>query len=45
MSFSPTYVCYEENTRLEAWEKYSVLVSRVNPADAQDIVCPDKTEI
>lgn len=30
----------EEKARLEAWEKYLVLLSRVNPADAPDINWP-----
>lgn len=32
----------EEKLRLEAWEKYSVLVSRINPEDAPDIDWPEK---
>ena len=30
----------DEKTRLERWEKYSVLLSRVNPGDAPDIEWP-----
>lgn len=30
----------DEKTRLERWEKYSVLLSRVNPDDAPDIEWP-----
>ncbi|MGJ3443874.1 tail fiber assembly protein [Enterobacter sp. PTB] len=35
-------VTEEEKLRLAAWEKYSVLVSRVNPEDAPDIDWPLK---
>lgn len=35
----------DENTRLERWEKYSVLLSRVNPGDAPDIEWPVMPEV
>lgn len=34
----------EEVERLNEWERYSVLLSRVNPEDAPDIVWPEKPE-
>jgi hypothetical protein len=34
----------EEKTQLEAWERYSVLLSRVDTDKAPDIVWPDKPE-
>ncbi|WP_285613072.1 tail fiber assembly protein, partial [Klebsiella quasipneumoniae] len=35
----------DEKTRLEHWEKYSVLLSRVNPDDAPDIEWPVMPEV
>ncbi|MCS4266584.1 hypothetical protein M2406_002294 [Serratia sp. BIGb0163] len=32
----------EEKTQLDAWEHYSVLLSRVKPKNAPDIAWPDK---
>lgn len=34
----------EETSQLEVWEKYSVLLSRINPADAPEIEWPEKPE-
>ena len=34
----------EEKLRLAAWEKYSVLVSRIKPEDAPEIEWPKKPE-
>ena len=34
----------EEKAQLEAWERYSVLLSRINPDDAPNINWPDKPE-
>lgn len=34
----------EEKARLEAWEQYIVLVSRITPDDAPNISWPDKPE-
>lgn len=34
----------EEAERLNAWERYSVLLSRVKPEDAPDIAWPEKPE-
>ncbi|MFZ4220789.1 tail fiber assembly protein [Enterobacter ludwigii] len=34
----------QEKADLEAWEKYSVLLSRIKPEDAPEIEWPDKPE-
>lgn len=34
----------EEKAQLDAWERYSVMLSRVKPEDAAEIVWPDKPE-